>query len=452
MFANMDYPIDDPAFAASVEREATQLLQRVGDHPCLAIVCGNSEVEQQASMLGLPKSEWRSRLFAETLPDLVAEHASTVPYWPSSPSGGVLPFHVNAGDGHYFGYGPYRRPFSDVRASAVRFASETLVSSNVPEPSFVDRMSCGAAGAGHHPDWKRGVPRDNGSGWDFEDVRDHYVKEMFNVDPVAVRYSDAERYLALGRVAGGEIIMRTIAEWRRAESPCSGALVWLYRDLRPGAGWGVLDYDGMPKAAYYYLARAYRPVTVVMSDEGLNGIAVHAINDGPLPITPELRLSLFRGSVPVGETSVRVRIAERSTVNISVDELIGSFTDISYAYRFGRPNHDAIVATLTDPSSGTVLAQAFHFPLGIGAARPTTTLDATVERVGDGCYSLRVRADELALAVAIEAAGWRPSDNYFHIAPNSERVILLTASGGRAKLSGNVTALNTSAPLGFHAP
>ena len=123
----------------------------------------------------------------------MAEHAGTVPYWPSSPSGGALPFHVNAGDGHYFGYGPYLRPASDVRASAVRFASETLVSSNVPEPSFVDRMSCGAAGAGHHPDWKRGVPRDNGSGWDFEDVRDHYVKEIFNVDPVAVRYSAHDR-------------------------------------------------------------------------------------------------------------------------------------------------------------------------------------------------------------------------------------------------------------------
>lgn len=450
MFANMDYPIDDPAFAASVELEVTQLLQRIGDHPCLAIMCGNSEVEQQASMLGLPASEWRNRLFAETLPDLVAEHAGTVPYWPSSPSGGVLPFHVNAGDGHYFGYGPYRRSFSDVRTSAVRFASEALVSSNVPEPSFVDRMSCGAAGAGHHPDWKRGVPRDNGSGWDFEDVRDHYVSEIFNVDPVAVRYSDAERYLALGRVAGGELITRTIGEWRREESPCSGALVWLYRDLRPGAGWGVLDYEGMPKAAYYYLARAFRPVTVVMSDEGLNGIAIHAINDGPLPITPELRLSLFRGSVPVGEASVRVRVAEHSTVAINADELIGSFTDISYAYRFGRPNHDAIVATLTDPDTGTLLAQSFHFPLGVGAQRPMTTLNAVAERIGDGCCSLRVSAGELAIAVAIEAEGWRLSDNYFHIAPNSERVILLTAFDGRKKLSGHVAALNTSVPLGFH--
>ncbi|HEY8312476.1 MAG TPA: hypothetical protein VIG47_18040, partial [Gemmatimonadaceae bacterium] len=239
MFANMDYPAGDAAFVANAEREVTQILQRIGGRPSLALVCGNSEVEQQASMLGLPKSEWRNSLFSERFADLSAEDAPAVPYWSSSPSGGTLPFHVNAGDGHYFGYGPYLRPLSDVRASEVRFASESLALSNIPEPGFIDRLPCGPAGAGHHPDWKRGVPRDSGAGWDFEDVRDHYVREMFGVDPVAQRYGDPERYLAIGRVAGGELMSRTIAEWRRADSPCGGALVWLYRDLRPGAGWGV---------------------------------------------------------------------------------------------------------------------------------------------------------------------------------------------------------------------
>ncbi|HEY8308942.1 MAG TPA: hypothetical protein VIG47_00230, partial [Gemmatimonadaceae bacterium] len=174
MFANMDYPDGDAAFGTSAGHEVSQFLQRVASHASLLLVCGNSEVEQQAAMLGLPSSEWRSSLFSERFADLVAEHVPEVPYWPSSPSGGDLPFHVNAGDGHYFGYGPYLRPPSDVRASAVQFASECLALSNVPEPAFVDTMPCGATGAGHHPDWKLGVPRDNGAGWDFEDVRDHY--------------------------------------------------------------------------------------------------------------------------------------------------------------------------------------------------------------------------------------------------------------------------------------
>ena len=63
----------------------------------------------------------------------------------------------------------------------------------------------------HHPRWKERVPRDNGSGWDFEDVRDHYAKELYGLDPMRLRYADVERYLALGRVVVGELMAATFA-------------------------------------------------------------------------------------------------------------------------------------------------------------------------------------------------------------------------------------------------
>ena len=80
------------------------------------------------------------------------------------------------------------------------------------------------------------------SGWDFEDVRDHYVRLLFGVDPSDLRARDVERYLALGRVATGEAMLRTFAEWRRPGSSCRGGLVWFARDSRPGAGWGVARF------------------------------------------------------------------------------------------------------------------------------------------------------------------------------------------------------------------
>ncbi|MDB5488758.1 MAG: beta-mannosidase, partial [Reyranella sp.] len=49
MFANMDYPVADPSFRQSVEREAEQFLARVQAHPSLALLCGGSEVAQQAA-------------------------------------------------------------------------------------------------------------------------------------------------------------------------------------------------------------------------------------------------------------------------------------------------------------------------------------------------------------------------------------------------------------------
>ena len=442
MFANMDYPASDPAFLANVELEVRQLLSRIGNRPSLGLICGNSEAEQQAAMLGLPRSEWRGDLFARTIPDLCRAFDAGIPYWPSSPSGGVFPFHVNAGDGHYFGYGPYLRPVSDVRSSNVRFASETLALSNIPEPDFIDRLPFGSAGAGHHPDWKRGVPRDNGASWDFEDVRDHYVGEIFGVDPAVQRRQDPDRYLALGRAACGEIVTNTVAEWRRSESTCNGALVWLCRDLVPGAGHGILDVDGAPKSAYYYLARAFKPVTVTITDEGLNGASIHVVNDGADDASYELKVGLFSGSVRVREAATIISVAPRSTISISADDFLGSFTDVSYAYRFGPSNHDAMVATLLDGVSSSHLAQAFHFPVGLRSVRPAGALRVEAERAGPRQVSLCISADAMAIAVAIEAPGWRISDNHFHLAPESEREILLTSAAEGPSLTGRVSALN----------
>src|SRR5581483_3028406 len=47
MFANLDYPFVDESFAQLAESEARQALREVGGRPSLAVVCGNSEVEQQ---------------------------------------------------------------------------------------------------------------------------------------------------------------------------------------------------------------------------------------------------------------------------------------------------------------------------------------------------------------------------------------------------------------------
>lgn len=447
MFANMDYPEDDARFVESVTREVTQLLGRLGPHPSLALMCGNSEVEQQAAMLGFPRESWSGPLFNDLIPSLVADRCPGLAYWPSSPSGGVFPFHVNAGDGHYFGFGPYLRPASDVRASGVRFASECLALANIPEPAMVDTLSCGSAGAGHHPAWKSGIPRDNGAGWDFEDVRDYYVASIFKTDPVAERYADPERYLALGRVAGGEMIARTIGEWRRTGSGCNGALVWFYRDLVPGAGWGLLDARGAPKAAYYYFRRASLPVAIFTSDEGLNGVAVHVANDTPEALDVEVRVALYRaGKAMVGEGTRRLIIGGGSTIMLSAEELLPGFADISYAYRFGPPNHDVVVATLTSARTGEQMGDAFHFPRGMTATATTAPLNvsAIARPESDGSYALTLRSETMATAVAIQVCGFRPDDNYFHLQPDTERSVVLRPTGAGTRLRGHVAPLNAS--------
>ncbi len=263
---------------------------------------------------------------------MVRARRPDVAYVPHTPWGGPLPFVVDHGVGHYYGVGAYRRPLEDARRADVRFATECLAFANVPVEE-----TCRAVA-----DWKSRVPRDVGVDWDFEDVRDHYLALLHGVDPAALRASDPARYLALSREVTGEVMARTFAEWRRPGSRCGGALVWLLRDLLPGAGWGLIDAFGRPKPALALLSRALTPL--FFTDEGVNGLALHVVNEGAEAIRGVLEVELLRGELRVDGGTRALQIAPRGSQTSFVDEVIGHFVDASYAYRFGPRGHDQVRA------------------------------------------------------------------------------------------------------------
>ncbi len=175
-------------FRGLVEQEARAFLDRTQASPALAVLCGGSEVYQQAAMMGVPEKNWRSPLFDEILPAIAREMRPDCAYVENSPSGGTLPFHANAGVAHYYGVGAYRRPLEDARRAQVRFASECLGFANVPDRACVARDFGPAPLA--NPLWDARIPRDQGARQDFEQVRDHYVADLYGVDPQALRARD----------------------------------------------------------------------------------------------------------------------------------------------------------------------------------------------------------------------------------------------------------------------
>ncbi|HMJ14409.1 MAG TPA: glycoside hydrolase family 2 protein [Polyangiaceae bacterium] len=452
MFANMDYPIEDEGFAAEVQQEAHDVLSRLQGRACLSVLVGNSEVEQQAAMLGLPKEQWQSPLFHRVLPEICAKLAPSVPYLPSTPSGGTLPFQPNAAVAHYYGVGAYLRPFSDVRQSGVQFASECLAFANVPENSTIESFLGDLETPPTHPRWKARVPRDRGVGWDFEDVRDHYLHALFGVEPRALRYGDVAHYLNLSRVTSAEVMERVFSEWRRPDSSCRGGLVWTLKDLWPGAGWGVIDALGVPKAAYYALKRVFAPIALLVTDEGLNGYTLHVINDTADPLEAVLEFTLLRhGKVSVASGSIELGLGPRAAVSHSADALLGRFSDATYSYRFGPPSADVAYSRLTGKRDGCVLARAFAFPLGLpGAALVPQELSA---EFGLDPLQVRLSSPNLASFVTLDVPGFLPSDNYFHLAPGEARAIALEAITPSAVLrKGWVKALNASSSLAIRLP
>jgi beta-mannosidase len=449
-FANLDYPIEDGVFRATVEDEARALLAQVAGRPSLAVLCGNSEVEQQAAMFGADPALGRGELFGVLLPQLARAAGADVPYVPSAPCGGAMPFHPGTGVANYFGVGGYRRPLSDVRAAGVRFASECLAFANLPDGAVADG---------------EGVARDVGADWDFADVRDHYLTEMYGLgDPGALRTADRERYLALGRQVTGEAMAFTFGEWRRAASNCAGGIVLWARDLAPGAGWGLLDHIGAPKVALAHLRRALAPRAVWLVDEGLNGVDVHVANDRPEPLDAELHVALLAGGAhTIAEATTPLRVGAHGNTTHNVEALLGRFADPACAYRFGPPAHDTLVATLL-AADGTLIAQATHFPtgpplepvadLGLRAAldprpgRQMTNSSSFGDPHADGeaardALTVEVATERLAWGVRIDAPGFRAEDDAFVVVPGMPRAVRLWPVAAGATLEGaKVTALN----------
>jgi beta-mannosidase len=443
MFANMEYPVDDAEFLAEVTDEVEQVLGRLRRHPSVAVMCGGSEVEQQAAMMGLDPSAFPNVLAREVLADAVARGLPGAVYVPCSPSGGVFPFSPSTGVAHYYGVGAYRRPLTDARLASVRFASECLAFANVSRRAAVDSLLGDGERAPHAPRWKARVPRDRGAGWDFDDVRDHYVGSFFGCDPVDVRYADPERYLDLGRAAVHIAMDATLSEWRRPGSSCAGALVFFLRDPWNGAGWGILDHDGLPKSAYAALARACAPTAVLLTDDGLNGLAAYVVNDRPTSFAGSLHLRLFAADGSLMDTAKEdVEVAPHGSMACSIDALLGGFRDLTYTYRFGPPAYDVVAVQLADNSG--VVSEAYYLPSG--HARPLEAdvgLRATGRVVGEA-VEVHVETDRFAHFVSIDVRDHVPDVDWFHLAPGDDRTIVLRRRAGapdRAP-SGEVRALN----------
>jgi beta-mannosidase len=307
----------------------------------------------------------------------------------------------------------------------VRFATECLAFSNVPELSTLLRMPQGVSLRVHHPQWKARAPRDLGAGWDFEDVRDHYLSVVFGVDAMRCRYADHERYLALSRLVTGELMADAFAEWRRPGSPCRGAIVWYLR-VWAGAGWGLVDDKGVPKPCWHLLRRALQPTAVSLTDEGGNGLDLHVVHERGSTLEGELEVALF-GPADARVAAVRreVRVEPHGGCSIAVASLFDGFHDLSYSYRFGPPAVTLVHARLWT-TDGTELGQAFHFPAGrpAGAGHEMPLTLACLHRRASGELVVRLESEGFVQSVHIELEGHVLEDNYFHMAPGSTRELV----------------------------
>ncbi|HZB46219.1 MAG TPA: glycoside hydrolase family 2 TIM barrel-domain containing protein, partial [Pyrinomonadaceae bacterium] len=131
MFACSMYP-GDKDFLESVRAEAVDNVRRLRNHPSVVLWCGNNEVETAWLHWGwkqnLPAKLWDDylKIFHGVLPEVVAEHDPSRPYWPSSPSSNLEedPDSQRVGDVHYWEVWHASKPFEFYEKQHPRFMSE----------------------------------------------------------------------------------------------------------------------------------------------------------------------------------------------------------------------------------------------------------------------------------------------------------------------------------------
>lgn len=448
MFANMDYPIEDLNFLDSIKTEAEHQVRRLSQFACTAVYCGNSEIQQQAAMMGIERTHWSNVFFEDILPSICSEFHPEAYYFSSTPSGGALPFHIAKGITHFYGVGAYKKELLASGLREVKFTPECLGFSHVPEPQQVDLLFNGNHPSCHSPIWKQGIPRDLGAGWDFEDIRDHYIKENFGIDPIALRSQDTLHYLAISRVVIGELIKQCIGQWRSPHSNCSGALLWQFNDILLGAGWGLIDSLGVPKSSYFYVKQAFQPLVAFLIDTGLDGLEVIIINETSEKkcLNIELKLLACPNSI-TGSFQQQIELQANEIWRENVDFLIGSFRDPNYVYQFGPQQHDVVSLEVFEQESSSPITQDIYFPNSL-RLRKEREADIEINKLMiNGEFFLSITSNCFLQAVHLDIPKTTVDENYFHLVPGTTKLVKITLSEEvKDIIKGYLTALNLESP------
>lgn len=414
MFAGAEYHTRDGAFVAEVAEEARFQVRRLGHHPSLGLWCGENEVQALREIAGMPiePGDWGWSIWNETLPAVVAEHAPGALYWPGSPWGtqgtlnGVLDgdrhawevwhgLDVGAGGPSEFSSRGEAVHFRRYTYDHGRFISEFGIHAS-PEISTLERWTPPGSLALRSEAFdqrNKDTPKDKG--W--------ALMEHETGAP-----TDLQSYVDFSMACQAEGLKLGIEHYRRRQPHCSGTLVWQLNDAWPGFSWSVIDYDLVPKAAYWFLQRVYRPVIATFAQVD-SGIELWVTNSSVHDQELDLQVQLGFSSDIAGSVSVTSRALSSEPVWSSA-----SVPD---------------VARVVGPSLET--NRAFFRPLKelpIAAAPVSAVRDGDLVRLRASSYSYLVRVHSTDPTT-------RYDGNYLDLAAGEERVIRVLSGSGELSVA-----------------
>jgi beta-mannosidase len=421
MFGGGSSRVRDPEFRRTVAAEARDQVRRLRHHPCMALWCGNNEmemhkIEAKPSKPGAMTLKDYTRVFDRMLPDIVHELHQDCDYWPSSPhspNGDRHDFNnPTCGDAHLWAVWHEGKPFEWYRTCNHRFNSEFGFQS-LPEPKTVrgfteeaDRNITSHIMEQHQ--------RSHGNGRIME-----YLLTWFRMP------DGFENTLWLSQILQGMSIKYAVEHWRRMMPRGMGTLYWQLNDCWPVASWSSIDYHGRWKALHHMAKSFFAPLLVSGIEDVARGtVEIHVTSDLLTPVHANLQwvVTDIDGKV-LRKGGRKVRAAERSSRRVAVLHL----HDLTEAHEKRGLLVWMELKTPGQPASRNLVffARPVKRPR-IFPPRPRHLdlsrkpgIRTKVERRADGSFDLTVTTERPALWVWLELdkVDATMSDNFFHLRP-----------------------------------
>lgn len=302
MFACNVYDLTDE-FEENILAETADNVRRLRHHACLALWCGNNEMEWGWSEWGRlegHRPKYKAdyiKIFEMLLPRITREHDDQTYYWLSSPSSGGSfdgPNDFNRGDNHYWEVWHSNKPFTEYRDSYFRFCSEFGFQS-FPGKKTLDSF---------------GLPADQNI---FGEVMESHQKnglantKIFSYVSGYYKYpKDMENIAYISQILQLKAIQYGVEHWRRNWGRCMGSIYWQLNDCWPAASWASLDYYGRWKALHYGARRFYSRFMVSACEK--------------TELSPEIDYYIHNESFQTRKALLRVRLFDRENNTIHTME------------------------------------------------------------------------------------------------------------------------------------
>lgn len=396
--------------------EAMHQIERLRQHPCIALWCGNNENDEawhnwgwQMNFTEAQRDQlWKDYklLFRDILGTYVKNFAGNVPYWESSPRyGRANPKSNTEGDSHYWGVWHDEEPFSVFDKKVPRFMSEygfqsfpewrTIESFTVPE----DRELESKVMLLHQKH-----PRGNA-------LIAEYTRRDYN------KPSNFENFVYVSQLVQAEGMRRAIEAHRRNKPYCMGTLYWQLNDVWPVASWSGRDCFGRWKAMQYYVRDAFAPVASMPIVED-NILKVYGVNDlrKDTVVTVRVKALSFGGDLLSEVTKPDV------TIPVDSSRMIWQ-GDLRTVLNKHKQESAVIEIELLNAAGGLIHRRLYYLVPPKDMRLSRTTVKKQVVAINDG-YQITLETNNLAKNVMISTSvdGFF-SDNYFDLLPNEKKVI-----------------------------